>query len=58
MRTRTSRSLQHQRLKIPIEDSVFDGVEYNLYVVRVYGGGEVVVERRLRLPPHVGEHVE
>lgn len=52
------RSLQHERLQVSIEDCVFDGVEYNLNVVRVDGGREVVVERGLGLATHVGEHVE
>lgn len=51
-------SLQHERLEVAVEDRVLDGVEDDLDVVRVDGGGEVVVERGLGLAAHVGEHVE
>lgn len=50
-------SLEHQRLEVPIENRVFDRVENNFYVMRVYGCREVVVEGGLWLPPNVREHV-
>lgn len=51
-------SLQHEGFEVAVEDRVLDGVEDDLDVVRVDGGGEVVVERGLGLAAHVGEHVE
>lgn len=50
--------LKHQRIQVAVEDGVLDGVEDNFDVVRVNGGGEVMVEAVLGFPPHIGEHIQ
>lgn len=50
--------MQHQLLQVPLQDRVLDRAEHDLDVLRVDGVRKVVVDRLLRVLPHVRKHLQ